>query len=134
MRPTHSRRRLAPTLLLDRAHRGQCTWEQIASWTSDAPARVWGIVGKGRIEVGYDADVVLVDPNMSKMIENEKQWTKTKWSPWNGVTLTGWPVRTWCGGKTVYQHGSVDTNSRGQRLTFDHARGGFWNTLDGIGT
>lgn len=122
------------SLLLDRAHQGQCTWEQIASWTSDAPARVWGIVGKGRIEVGYDADVVLVDPTMSKTIENEKQWTKTKWSPWNGVTLTGWPVRTWCGGRTVYQHGTVDTDSRGQRLTFDHARGGFWNTHDGIGT
>ncbi len=27
----------------------------------DAPARVWDIVGKGRIEVGYDADLVLVD-------------------------------------------------------------------------
>jgi len=121
-------------LLLDRAHRGMCTWTQIASWTSDAPARVWGVVGKGRIAVGYDADVVLVDPNLVRRIENEKQWTKTKWSPWHGVSLTGWPVRTWCGGKTVFRDGRVDTQASGKRLVFDRARGGYWNTPDGIGT
>jgi dihydroorotase len=120
-------------LLLDRARRGLCSWSQIASWTSDAPARVWGLVGKGRIAVGYDADAVLVDPNLSRRIENEKQWTKSKWSPWHGETLCGWPVRTWCSGRTVYRDGRVDASSPGRRLTFDHARGGFWKTPDGIG-
>jgi dihydroorotase len=120
-------------LLLDRAHRGLCTWEQIAAWTSDAPARVWGIVGKGRIAVGYDADVVLVDPRQVRTIENAKQWTKTKWSPWNGRSLMGWPVITWCGGRIVYRDGQVDASTPGSRLVFDHARGGYWNTPDGIG-
>lgn len=121
------------SLLLDRASRSECTWSQIASWTSDAPARVWGIVGKGRIEVGYDADLVLVDPNLKKTIRNEEQFTKTKWSPWNGVTLTGWPVRTILGGKTVFENGKIVSTEPGKRLVFDHARGGYWNTPDGIG-
>jgi len=125
-------------LLLDRASRGSCTWNQIASWTSDAPARVWGIVGKGRIEVGYDADVVLVDPKLKRTIENSKQWTKSKWSPWHGTTLQGWPIRTWVGGQSVYRleaDGSqfVSDANRGSRLTFDHQRGGYWNTSQGIG-
>jgi dihydroorotase len=125
-------------LLLDRASRGSCTWNQIASWTSDAPARVWGIVGKGRIEVGYDADVVLVDPKLKRTIENSKQWTKSKWSPWHGTTLQGWPIRTWVGGQSVYRleaDGSqfVSDARRGSRLTFDHQRGGYWNTSQGIG-
>jgi len=120
-------------LLLDRANRGWCRWTQIAGWTSDAPARIWGIVGKGRIAVGYDADVVLVDPHLERTIENSKQWTKTKWSPWHGETLRGWPVRTWCGGRTVYQDGRVFADQPGQRLRFDHARGGYWATPDGIG-
>jgi dihydroorotase len=121
-------------LLLDRANRGMCRWTQIAHWTSDAPARVWGIVGKGRIAVGYDADVVLVDPNLEHTIDNANQWTKTKWSPWHGTTLRGWPVRTWCGGRTVFQDGRVLAEQSGERLTFDHARGGFWATPDGVGT
>jgi dihydroorotase len=121
------------SLLLDRASRGECSWTQIASWTSDAPARIWGIVGKGRIEVGYDADLVLVDPNREKTIRNEEQFTKAKWSPWNGVTLKGWPEKTFVGGELVFDRGQVVNTSLGRRLTFDHARGGFWNTPDGIG-
>ncbi len=48
-------------LMLDRTVAGHCSLTQVASWMSDAPARVWGIVGKGRIAAGYDADLVLVD-------------------------------------------------------------------------
>jgi len=131
------------SLLLDRAYHGQCTWNQIASWTSDAPSRVWGMVGKGRIEVGYDADVVLVDPKLSRTIENSKQWTKSKWSPWHGTTLKGWPIRTWCHGRCVYEltpdgqgvmhDQDVGQGGGGRRLVFDHQRGGYWNTPDGIG-
>jgi dihydroorotase len=121
------------SLLLDRASRGECTWNQIASWTSDAPARVWGIVGKGRIEAGYDADLVLVDPNLVKTIRNEAQFTKTKWSPWDGLALRGWPIRTLVAGRTVYADGQITTQTPAIRLTFDHALGGFWKTKDGVG-
>lgn len=120
-------------LLLDRASRGLCTWEQIASWTSDAPARVWGMIGKGRIAVGYDADLVLVDPDEVRVIENEKQFTKAKWSPWAGESLRGWPVQVWVGGRSVYELGSIVSKQPAGRLRFDHALGGFWKTSDGVG-
>ena len=120
-------------LLLDRASRGECTWEQIANWTSDAPARVWGILGKGRIEVGYDADLVLVDPNKIRTIKNEEQFTKTKWSPWAGDSLRGWPTQVFVGGRTVYLDGKIATDQPASRLQFDHALGGFWKTQQGVG-
>jgi dihydroorotase len=121
-------------LLMDRASRGECTWEQIASWTSDAPARVWGIVGKGRIEVGYDADLVMVDPKQVKTIENSLQFTKSKWSPWAGLSLQGWPRCTWVSGRKVFDSGSIVAKTQGARLKFDHALGGFWKTAQGVGT
>ncbi len=126
-------------LLLDQANRGKCTWEQIASWTSDAPARVWGLVGRGRIEVGYAADIVIVDPNRTKTIQNEMQYTKSRWSPWHATTLTGWPVRTIVNGKTVFfddgtqPRGTVVDSHSAERLRCDHRRGGYWATQDGIG-
>ncbi|MEQ1831253.1 MAG: dihydroorotase [Pirellula sp.] len=120
-------------LLLDRASRGLCSWEQIAHWTSDAPARIWGMVGKGRIAEGYDADLVLVDPNLVRTIENETQYTKVKWSPWAGESLRGWPVHVWVGGRTVYQHGRIATSQPASRLQFDPNLGGYWATHDGIG-
>lgn len=113
-------------LMLDAAHRGLCTLEQVVRWMCDAPARVWDIVGKGRIAEGYDADLVLVDLQQRATIRNVEQVTKCGWSPWDGVTLTGWPVRTWVMGRTVYAAGKLDDTVRGQEARFDHARGGYW--------
>ena len=113
-------------LMLDQVNQGRCTLLQIASWMSDAPARVWDIVDKGRIQVGYDADLVLVDMNLSKTIRNEDQLTRTRWSPWAGQTLNGWPVRTLVNGVTVFGSNGVDSVARGKRATFDHSRSGYW--------
>jgi dihydroorotase len=115
-------------LLLNEVNRGRCTLEQVVHWMCDAPARVWDIVDKGRIAVGYDADLVLVDMNLKQTVENESQQTKSKWSPWHGVTLQGWPVRTWVNGHEVYREGRFDVTRSGKPATYDHARGGYWKT------
>jgi dihydroorotase len=116
-------------LMLNEANRGSCTLEQIVHWMCDAPARVWDLVGKGRIAVGYDADLVLVDLNMTKVVRNEEQITKSAWSPWHGEQLTGWPVRTWVMGHEVYNHDRFNSDRCGFEATFDHARGGYWATM-----
>lgn len=115
-------------LLLNEVNRGRCSLEQVVHWMCDAPARVWDIVDKGRIEVGYDADLVLVDMQKSATIRDEDQLTKSRWSPWHGTTLTGWPVRTWVLGQEVLRSGVIDATVRGGEAKFDHARGGYWKT------
>lgn len=115
-------------LMLDAAHRGLCTLEEIVSWMCDAPARVWDIVGKGRIAEGYDADLVLVDLEKQATIRDAEQITKSRWSPWDGVTLTGWPIKTWVGGDLVFDNGKIDAEHRGKEARFDHSRGGYWKT------
>ncbi|MDA1049168.1 MAG: dihydroorotase [Planctomycetota bacterium] len=115
-------------LMLDQVHQGRCTIEQVVQWMCDAPARVWDIVDKGRIAVGYDADLVLVDLNKTLMVRDEEQETKCKWSPWHGESLTGWPVRTWVLGHEVFREGFFDESRRGSEAVYDHARGGYWAT------
>jgi dihydroorotase len=113
-------------LLLNEVAQGRCSIEQVARWMCDAPARVWDIVDKGRIDVGYDADLVLVDLNKSATIRNAEQETKSRWSPWDGVTLTGWPVRTWVMGREVFRNGRIDDAVRGREALYDDVRGGYW--------
>lgn len=113
-------------LLLNAVHEGRCTLEQVVHWMCDAPARVWDLVGKGRIAEGYDADLVLVDLNRRATIRDAEQVTKCRWSPWDGVTLQGWPVRTIVRGRTVFADGKIDATHRGTEVQFDHARGGYW--------
>ena len=115
-------------LMLDQVHRGRITIEQVVSWMCDAPARVWDLVDKGRIAVGYDADLTLVDLRKEEEVLDENQWTKCGWTPWHGQRLTGWCVRTWVMGRTVFDHGQVDRAHRGAEAIFDHERGGYWAT------
>ncbi len=113
-------------LMLNHVHLGRCTLEQVVQWMCDAPARVWDIQNKGRIAVGYDADLVLVDLNKEATIENERQETKSRWSPWHGTTLTGWPVRTYVMGQEVFRDGQINDQVRGREAEYDHSRGGYW--------
>jgi dihydroorotase len=119
-------------LMLNEAHHGRCTLQQIVNWMCDAPARTWDLVGKGRIEVGYDADLVLVDLEARHTVRNSEQITKSGWSPWDGVELVGRPVRTMILGRTVYAEGRFDHAVRGAEARFDHSRGGYWAT-GGVG-
>lgn len=117
-------------LMLNEVNRGRCTLQDLAGWMSDGPARIWDIVGKGRIEPGYDADLVLVDMAMEREVRNEDQHCKCGWTPWHGTRLQGWPVRTWVGGRTVFADGHVATEPGGEEIVFDHTRGGYWATRD----
>jgi dihydroorotase len=114
-------------LMLDQVNRGRCTLAHVVAWMCDAPARVWGMLRKGRIAVGYHADLVLVDMQKSMEVRNQDQQTKCGWSPWHGVRLTGWPVRTWVMGREVCRDGQINDDVRGQEVVFDHTLGGFWD-------
>lgn len=115
-------------LMLNQVNQGLCTIEQVVHWMCDAPARVWDIVGKGRITAGYDADLVLVDLHQTAEVRNKEQQTKCRWSPWHGQSLQGWPVRTWVLGHEVYRDGQFDESRCGGEAVYDHTRGGYWQT------
>ncbi len=115
-------------LMLNQVYLGRCTLEQVVRWMCDAPARVWDLVGKGRIATGYDADLVLVDLQKAAEVRDEQQQTKCGWSPWHGQTLYGWPVRTWVLGHEVFRDGQFCETRCGQEAIYDHARGGYWAT------
>ncbi|QDT37756.1 dihydroorotase [Stratiformator vulcanicus] len=117
-------------LMLNQVNEGRCTLEQVVGWMCDAPARVWDVVGKGRIQEGYDADLVLIDLEASRTIRDEEQVTKTKWSPWHGQTLKGWSTHTWVMGQLVFEDGTFHEEVRGSEAKFDHDRGGFWASTE----
>ena len=96
------------TMLLDAASRGWMTMEQIATVYSANPARLLGLYPrKGAIQVGSDADIVLVDPNAEHVLRNEDIVSKAGWTPYAGLTVTGRPVMTLLRGKVVAEEGKV---------------------------
>lgn len=105
-------------VMLTQAKQGKCTVAQVSHWMSTAVAQGYGIPNKGKIEVGYDADLVLVDLNNYHPVLREELQTKCGWSPFEGWNLTGWAQVTIVGGQIVFNHGQLHTEMRGQALTF----------------
>lgn len=105
-------------LMLTAAMAGKCTVAQVVQWMSKAIAVAYGIPNKGEISPGYDADLVLVDLKNYREVKREEVLSKCGWSSFEGWNLTGWPVTTIVGGEIVYDHGRLNTQVRGQALTF----------------
>ena len=105
-------------LMFNRSNEGHCTLEEISHWCCERPYEIFRVKNKGRIEPGYDADLVLVDMNKEKTIENGKLFNKANWSPYNGWTLKGWPVRTLVHGTTVFLNGEI-TAKAGREVEFE---------------
>jgi dihydroorotase len=106
-------------LMLTQAMKGRCTVAQVANWMSTAVAKAYRIPNKGKIAPGYDADLVLVDLETYKPVLREDLQTKCGWSPFEGWSLTGWPVVTFVGGQIAFDHGELKSDIRGRALTFD---------------
>ena len=106
-------------LMLTQAVQGRCTVAQVANWMSAAVAKAYKIPNKGKIAPGFDADLVLVDLDNYRLVVREEMVTKCGWSPFEGWSLTGWPVVTVVGGKVVFENGKLNTTVRGEALTFD---------------
>jgi dihydroorotase-like cyclic amidohydrolase len=82
-----------------------------------APAKVYGIYPqKGTIAVGSDADLVVVDLEMEKVVDAKYLNGFSDFSPFEGKKLKGWPVATIKGGTIVVRDGKIVGSRNGRYL------------------
>ncbi len=105
-------------LLLDHCHAGRLSLERVIDLTSAGPARLFGIVGKGRIAVGYDADLTVVDLRARRKIDNSWIASKCGWTPFDGVSVTGWPKMTIVRGNVVMRDDEIVGDAIGEPIKF----------------
>jgi dihydropyrimidinase len=70
-----------------------------------APARLMGLKRKGRVAPGYDADVVIFDPNRRTVISTDTLHEAADWTPYDGVAVEGWPRTVLLRGAVVVEDG-----------------------------
>lgn len=92
--------------LLDAALTGRIEIETVAELYSRAPARRYGLHGKGSLEAGSDADFVLVDPADRWEVRDEDILSKAGWSPYSGRVFQGSIVATYLRGAEIARLGS----------------------------
>jgi dihydroorotase len=105
-------------LLLDHMNAGRLSLERLVDLTSAGPQRVYGIAGKGRIAAGYDADLTLVDLKARREITGKWLASKCGWSPFEGMTVAGWPAATVVRGWVVMRDDELQGVSAGRPVRF----------------
>ncbi|HJX22691.1 MAG TPA: dihydroorotase [Steroidobacteraceae bacterium] len=105
-------------IMLDHVNAGRLSLMRFVDLTSAGPARLFGIARKGRIAVGYDADLTVVDLKRRETITN--RWIKSRagWTPYDGMTVTGWPVATLVRGSRVMWEGELVAPAGGEAVGF----------------
>jgi dihydroorotase len=94
-------------VMLDHVNAGRLTLARFVDLTSAGPQRIFGIAGKGRIAVGYDADFTIVDLRAERVIENAWIGSKCGWTPFAGRRVRGWPVGTLVRGRLAMWEGDL---------------------------
>jgi dihydroorotase len=105
-------------IMLDHVNAGRLTLERFVDLTSHGPNRLFGIRGKGRIAVGYDADLTIVDLGRRQTITNASMQSRCGWTPYDGVTVQGWPVGTVLRGRRVMWEGEILGPAQGEPVRF----------------
>lgn len=94
-------------VMLDWVHKGELRLEELVRLTSLNPAALYGIKGKGKIAVGFDADLAIVDLEGRFTVDREWLQSKCGWSPLEGRTLQGKPVHTLVRGAFAVRDGKL---------------------------
>jgi dihydroorotase len=108
-------------LLLDHVNAGRLTLQRFVDLTSAGPARLFGLAGKGRVAVGYDADLTIVDLSRRETIRNDWIASRCGWTPYDGVEVIGWPIGTFVRGVRVMWEGEVLAPGTGEAVRFQQA-------------
>jgi len=105
-------------VMLNHVNAGRLTLQRFVDLTSAGPQRVFGMARKGRIAVGYDADLTIVDMNAERVIEDKWIASKCGWTPYNGMKVKGWPVGTVVRGHRAMWEDELSAEATGEPILF----------------
>ncbi|WII72341.1 dihydroorotase [Bdellovibrio sp. 22V] len=106
-------------IMLNHVHEGRLSLLRFVEMVTENPRRVFGIKNKGRLQEGFDADVTLVDLKKTKTIDNSWIASRCGWTPFHGMSVTGWMTHTVVGGHVVMENDQVVSAASGKPVDFD---------------
>lgn len=106
-------------LMLNHIHEGRISLHKFVELMTINPCKVFGIKNKGRLRQGYDADLTLVDLKKSKIIDNSWIASRCGWTPYHGMSVTGWMTHTIVSGHLVMENDEVLMSPQGKPVNFE---------------
>jgi dihydroorotase len=94
-------------LLLTKVKHGQLSITDVVRLISKNPAEIFELEGRGCLKEGNSADLIVVDLNKKYKIDASKFHSKAKYSPFDGLSVEGKPVKTFVGGRLIMDEGEI---------------------------
>ncbi|WP_395674393.1 dihydroorotase [Phenylobacterium sp.] len=111
-------------LMLNHVAEGRLTLERLVDLTSHGANRIFGLADKGRLAVGYDADLTVVDLKARRTLKHADMASRVGWTPFDGMEIKGWPTATIIRGRVVMRDDEIVAPSLGQPVRFAETLGG----------
>ncbi|MGM0422467.1 MAG: dihydroorotase [Pseudomonadota bacterium] len=105
-------------VMLHHVNQGRLSLMRALDLMCHGPQRLFGIAGKGRLCVGYDADLTIVDMKANTEITDNWIESKCGWTPFEGLKVSAWPRMTVVNGTIVMREGEVQKHKAGQQVAF----------------
>ena len=105
-------------VMLTHVAAGKLSLERLVDLTSAGAQRVFGTAGKGRMAVGYDGDLTIVDLKAKRTLRHADMATRSGWTPFDGMEVTGWPKATLIRGRVVMRDDEIIAPSLGRPVRF----------------
>ncbi len=94
---------------------GRLSMERWVDVFASAPARIFGLSGKGRVAVGADADLVIFDPHRETVIQQSGHHMNVDYSLYEGRHVRGWPRTVLSRGEVIVRDGEyIGADGRGR--------------------
>lgn len=107
-----------PMALHEGHHKRGIGLERLFQVMSTTPAQIFGLYPrKGTIQIGSDADLVLIAPDLERTVDHSTSGTWSDFSPWDGMPLRGWPVTTILRGQVIAENHQVLSPPRGEYVS-----------------
>lgn len=98
-------------LLLTEMKRGRLSIADLVRLMAEKPAEIFKLKGRGCLKGGNKADLTVVDLNRKYRIDASKFHSKVKYSPFDGWTVEGKPVKTFVNGQLIMDYGEIVANA-----------------------
>ncbi len=96
-----------PVMVSEGVNGGRISWSRLVEICSANTAKLFGLEGKGLLSTGFDADIVIVDADKEVTVTNDILHHIADFTPFEGMTLKGWPTLTMVRGEVVFEDGKI---------------------------
>lgn len=107
--------------MLTMVNQGRISILRVLDLLAHGPNRVFGIANKGRMAIGYDGDLTIVDLKKRVVFEKSMVGSRCGWSPFEGFAFNGFPTHTIVRGNLVMENGEIIKKGLGAPIRFQEA-------------